>query len=123
MDNPLTPYAAWLYARLWSEASPEQRRLATTAPRVRYLVRTDPWTDGWSAKDWTRLASRDVHDTPKSLETSSCGKPESSKPIVSMMRHRVPVYEPPAVYVAIAWPRVSDLKPEAVSKTSRPQSV
>ena len=35
------------------------RALSTTprsAPRVRYLVRTDPWTDGWSAKDWTRLA-------------------------------------------------------------------
>ena len=27
MDNPLPPYAAGLSARLWSEASPEQRRL------------------------------------------------------------------------------------------------
>ena len=45
----------------------EQRRLATTAPRVRYLVRTDPWTDGWATKAWTRLASSDVDDTPMSL--------------------------------------------------------
>jgi hypothetical protein len=42
----------------------EQRRLATTSPRVRYLVRTDPWTDGWATKAWTRLASSDVDDTP-----------------------------------------------------------
>ena len=49
---------------------PGTRALSTTptAPRVRYLVRTDPWTDvDWSAKDWTRLASSDVDDTPMAI--------------------------------------------------------
>ena len=42
-DEQDTPEPAW----------PQPRRLSTepTAPRVRYLVRTDPWTDaGWAAK-------------------------------------------------------------------------
>ena len=60
---------------------------------------------------------------PKSLETSSAGRHESSNPMVSTMRHRVPCNEPPAVYVAIAWPRVVEDRPALVSKASRPQSV
>ena len=53
-----------------AEHSPGTRALSTTpsAPRLRYLVRTDPWTDvDWSAKDWTRLASSDVDDTPMAI--------------------------------------------------------
>lgn len=48
-----------------------QRRLATpTAPRVRYLLRTDPWNNGeWSAAmtSGARLAASDVDDTPMAL--------------------------------------------------------
>ena len=58
----LTPEDHGLPARHLPDTH-KQRRLATTAPRVRYLVRTDPW-DGWSTKAWTRLASSDVDDTP-----------------------------------------------------------
>ena len=53
-----------------AEHLPGTRALSTTpgAPRVRYLVRTDPWTDvDWSAKAWTRLASSDVDDTPMAI--------------------------------------------------------
>ena len=73
-DEQDTPEPAW----------PQPRRLSTepTAPRVRYLVRTDPWTDaGWAAKMAAAapLAASYVDDTPMSLTTLNGTAPVLAK--------------------------------------------